>query len=286
MKMKLFLFLFVSFIFISCKENKKNIETKNILKEWIGQTIKFPDIKPFCLLSKDSILEIDNKSKDYKILLYVDSTGCTICQLRLAIWKTYIEELGDKIEFLFYLRPKTERELSAILKIAQFNYPVFIDRDNELNKLNQLPSNPQYQCFLLDSNDRIVSVGNPANNHEIWELYTKIITNRNLDKPLITSVIVGSEETEIRKLQVGKTFEIVYTLENCGSQPLVIQRVDASCGCTVPNWEKQPITAGKTTKIRVRVTPEEKGYFHKTITVHCNVINGQLVFHIKRTIED
>jgi hypothetical protein len=285
--MRLFLLLFAALIFTSCEENKKNLETKSIIQEWMGQTIKLPDIKPFCLFSKDSTPELlNNKSKDYKILLYVDSTGCTNCLLRLKIWKTYIEELGDKIEFLFYLRPKTDRELLAILKVDQFNYPIFIDKENELNKLNKLHPNPQYQCFLLDSSNQIVSVGNPANNPEIWELYKKIITGKISNKPLVTTVIVGTEQSETENLQVGKTSEIVYVLENDGTQPLIIRRVDASCGCTVPDWEKQPIIAGQTTKIKIKVTPEEKGYFHKTITVHCNVRDGRLVFHIKRKVED
>ena len=64
-----------------------------------------------------------------------------------------------------------------------------------------------------------------------------------------------------------------YTFEftNNGSQPLVIQDVSTSCGCTVPEWSKQPILAGGKGKIEVRFDPADRpGAFRKTITVRSN----------------
>ncbi|MDR2424584.1 MAG: DUF1573 domain-containing protein [Prevotellaceae bacterium] len=42
---------------------------------------------------------------------------------------------------------------------------------------------------------------------------------------------------------------------------------------------------GKTTEIKVKITPEKREYFHKTVTVHCNTEGGRIVLNIKGSVE-
>ena len=86
-------------------------------------------------------------------------------------------------------------------------------------------------------------------------------------------------------MQIGKTSEAIFVLKNTGKNLLVIQQVESSCGCTVPHWEKQPIAAGKSTEIKVKITPEQSEYFNKTITVHCNTEEGRILLKIKGMVE-
>ncbi|MDR3235284.1 MAG: DUF1573 domain-containing protein [Prevotellaceae bacterium] len=165
----------------------------------------------------------------------------------------------------------------------KFDYPVYIDRTNSINRLNHFPAQIEFQCFLLDSNNKVLSIGNPTLNPKVWELYKQIITGEEADKIPVTTVEPQQTEIKITDLQVGKTSEAAFVLKNTGTQPLVIQAVNASCGCTVPEWEKQPIAAGKSTEIKVKITPEEKGYFHKTVTVHCNTEAGSIVLNVSGT---
>jgi len=69
-----------------------------------------------------------------------------------------------------------------------------------------------------------------------------------------------------------------FAFKNTGTAPLVIEQVFASCGCTVPEWPKQPIKPGETAAIDVRYDGTDKptGQFQKTITVRANV-EGKLV---------
>ena len=61
----------------------------------------------------------------------------------------------------------------------------------------------------------------------------------------------------------------VFTFTNVGDQPLVINQAVASCGCTVPNYTKQPIAPGQ--KGQISITYDGKGrfpgHFKKTVTV-------------------
>jgi hypothetical protein len=282
--------LFVIFIplnFVSCRD-KKVVEAERIVKEWIGKEILFPDIEPTVLITVvgDSLKRSDRPLKEYKILFYADSAGCTSCKLRLSLWKTYIEELDAKVDFLFYFQPKREKDLLMEFRREQFTCPVYIDSKNELNFLNKFPDNAQYQCFLLDKDNKVVSIGNPTGNTKIWELYKQTITGKVSDK--VTATTVETEQTEItlKDLKVGKTSEAVFVLKNTGTKPLVIQQVESSCGCTVSEWKKQPIAMGKSTEIRVKITPDSSEYFNKTVTVHCNTEKGQVTFNIKGTVHE
>lgn len=95
------------------------------------------------------------------------------------------------------------------------------------------------------------------------------------------------------KEEAGRqTFDFVVT--NTGTQPLVIQNVVASCGCTTPEWTKQPIPAGAKGKVTAIYDPKDRpGPFSKTLSVYSNtkpevvvlVIKGEVVQH-EKTVEE
>lgn len=80
--------------------------------------------------------------------------------------------------FLFQPKKKDEKEIQFIIKQYGFRHPVFIDRENKINKLNNFPSKTEHQCFLLDKDNKVLIVGNPSLNPGIWTLYKKVITER------------------------------------------------------------------------------------------------------------
>ena len=81
--------------------------------------------------------------------------------------------------------------------------------------------------------------------------------------------------------EVGKvTYEFDFV--NKGNSPLVISRVQASCGCTTPIWTKVPIEPGKKGSITVTYSATGRpGIFNKSITVYSNAIEEQVVLTIK-----
>lgn len=64
----------------------------------------------------------------------------------------------------------------------------------------------------------------------------------------------------------------VFTFTNVGNQPLVINQVVASCGCTVPRYDKKPIAPGQkgTISVTYNGTGKFPGHFKKSITVRTN----------------
>jgi hypothetical protein len=73
----------------------------------------------------------------------------------------------------------------------------------------------------------------------------------------------------------------IFNFVNKGISPLVVNRVQASCGCTTPTWTKEPIEPGKKGSVTVTYNPTGRpGTFTKTITVYSNASDEQLVLTI------
>lgn len=65
------------------------------------------------------------------------------------------------------------------------------------------------------------------------------------------------------------TYEFAF--KNDGNAPLILTNVKASCGCTTPEWSREPLAPGQTGKIKVSYNPKNRpGSFIKSITVNSN----------------
>lgn len=72
-------------------------------------------------------------------------------------------------------------------------------------------------------------------------------------------------------LEKDGTVSFKFNFTNTGSQPLIVQNVIASCGCTTPSWTKQPVMPGERGFVSVAYDPANRpGNFDKSITVQSN----------------
>ncbi len=75
-----------------------------------------------------------------------------------------------------------------------------------------------------------------------------------------------------------------FTFKNVGQAPIIITKVKASCGCTVPTKPAKAIMPGEKAVIKVSYDTKRLGAFSKTITVSSNAKQKQYVLHIKGTV--
>lgn len=87
-----------------------------------------------------------------------------------------------------------------------------------------------------------------------------------------TADVLSVKETEhdFGKIPQGKPVYYYFDIQNTGAVPLKLDNVQASCGCTTPEWNKEAIAAGGSDKIRVGYNAATEGYFEKFITVTYN----------------
>ncbi|MDR1162091.1 MAG: DUF1573 domain-containing protein [Tannerellaceae bacterium] len=77
-----------------------------------------------------------------------------------------------------------------------------------------------------------------------------------------------------------------FTVKNDGAMPLVITRVIASCGCTSPDWTKEPIAPGKTGEVMVTYDPKSRpGPFAKTVSIYSNGKKGSYAITIRGNVQ-
>lgn len=76
------------------------------------------------------------------------------------------------------------------------------------------------------------------------------------------------------RIPQGRPVTHEFQITNISKEPLVLENVQASCGCTTPEWSREPIGAGKTSVIKVGYNAASEGAFEKTITIFYN--KGQM----------
>ena len=102
---------------------------------------------------------------------------------------------------------------------------------------------------------------------------------------------VASIEFETRQHDFGTipqggdgTFEFVF--RNTGKEPLILKNVRSSCGCTVPQWPKEPVNTGEKGVIRVKYNTRITGNFSKSVSVHSNAGSAPVVLRIRGKVEE
>ena len=90
-------------------------------------------------------------------------------------------------------------------------------------------------------------------------------------------------EHDFAKIPQGKPVYCMFDVVNTGVTELKLDNVQASCGCTTPEWSHDPIPAGGMTTIKVGYNAANEGYFEKTITISYNAHQTK-VLKIKGTV--
>jgi hypothetical protein len=82
------------------------------------------------------------------------------------------------------------------------------------------------------------------------------------------------------KIALNKPVTHEFKFTNSGSDALVIASVQASCGCTVAEYSKEPIAPGGQGFVKATYNAAHAGVFNKTITVNANTGGGAVVLNI------
>ena len=83
------------------------------------------------------------------------------------------------------------------------------------------------------------------------------------------------------KIKQGAPVTHEFKFTNKGNVPMVITNVAASCGCTTPDWTRDPIAPGGQGFIKATYNAASPGGFNKTVTVTSNIESGFVQLFIK-----
>ena len=102
-----------------------------------------------------------------------------------------------------------------------------------------------------------------------------------------TAAITFSEsEHDFGNIKQGQVVTHTFDFKNTGDAPLIIENASASCGCTVPEYPKEPIAPGQSGKIKVRFDSQGKqGQQNKTVNVRANTQPNITTITVKSNVE-
>ena len=90
------------------------------------------------------------------------------------------------------------------------------------------------------------------------------------------------EDHDFGNIEQGEKIDFSFKFTNTGKADLIINNCTASCGCTIPNWPRQPIRPGESSYIEVQFDSNNKqNEVTKEITVstNCDPAVRKIKFH-------
>lgn len=97
----------------------------------------------------------------------------------------------------------------------------------------------------------------------------------------------ASEHLDLGRIQQGKTPEGYFTLQNIGDETLIVEKIEASCGCTAAIIDNKKILPGNKAKIKITIDTTGKELdIDKTVTITSNdSLRPQMVLTVAVRVE-
>jgi hypothetical protein len=135
---------------------------------------------------------------------------------------------------------------------------------------------------LFSCNDAVQKV-----NKNNKKLSTDLVKNnqslKNNSKEIIQPIIeILESEYDFGIIKQGEKASHDYKIKNIGNSDLLITSAKGSCGCTVPEWPREPIKPGNEANIKVTFDSKGKtGKQNKRVTLMTNAIPNVKILTIK-----
>lgn len=148
-----------------------------------------------------------------------------------------------------------------------------------------------YNTILLSSGEGAVSTTPAAVNMPTNNPVATPPMNINQDTPPadpnrpLTNIKFAEEIHDFGDISQESENKYSFEFTNTGVEPLIIENATGSCGCTVPNYPKEPIMPGQKANIDVVYKPgQQEGPQQKTVTVTANTEPRQTLVKIKANV--
>ena len=101
----------------------------------------------------------------------------------------------------------------------------------------------------------------------VFSLPTFLFSQEKANEEKIKPLIFSERSFDFGNIPQGKPVNHMFEVSNNSNSLVTIDNIQASCGCTTPEWSKDPISLGGKTLIKVGYNAAGIGYFEKSISV-------------------
>lgn len=113
-----------------------------------------------------------------------------------------------------------------------------------------------------------------------------VSTSSSSDATTFPEIVFDNEMHDFGNVKAGDVVSHEFTFTNTGDAPLKVMQARPSCGCTVPDWSKDPIAPGEKGSVTVEFNSTgTKGVQNKSVRLTTNTKKGNEVIRFKATVE-
>ncbi|MCM1093926.1 MAG: DUF1573 domain-containing protein [Lachnospiraceae bacterium] len=277
-------------ILFSCN---RNYNFSDVVRQWMGKEINLPESMSF-ILQGDTI-DYNWINSDYKIITFVDSIGCSECQMRLPMWQHIVDKLNSSLDvdvsFIMVVETGDAESIVNLLKQNYFCLPVVIDTDGKVSKMNQLPPAQELKTFLLDSDNRVVAIGNPAFSKSVYTLYENIINGEKENNNSEASYDAITSSVRCKNIGVtfsGQTKYVAFDIINNSDEMVIVDKIVTSCDCTKASLISDTIKPESRVVLNVEhyVDSAYNGEFEREIMISFENVDLPMFWRIKGFVKN
>lgn len=259
--MRLFIILLLISTVVSCDSATQS--NRDAVSETVGRQIFIPD--NLIVRVKNDTIDCDFSDASFKLLVYVDSSDCTSCKMKLGKWIDIVNEFknitGGDLNFLMIVNSNNDKEISYYLERDNFLLPVALDKNGRFRKLNKIRDKNDYHTFLLDESDNVLALGSPATNPKIRKLYRSIISERSYQQP---EEFISQPKGVVTR---GDTTFATFRITNPDAVSYTVEELVSSCDCIeVQSLDAMP--SHGFLDVNIKMVPDTtENYFYKYVDV-------------------
>lgn len=105
------------------------------------------------------------------------------------------------------------------------------------------------------------------------------------ENPNQADISFEKETHDFGNIPQGVPATYTYVFKNTGKEPLIITNAAAGCGCTTPEWTKEPIKPGQKGYVKATYNAASPGPFNKTVTVMSNGKKSNVILYLKGDVK-
>ncbi|MDE6514255.1 MAG: DUF1573 domain-containing protein [Muribaculaceae bacterium] len=273
-------------------ENDVRQEVEACLREWIGRQVELPTDVGYFTTKGDSA-DSQFPTEEFKILRYVGRDGCSSCKLHLHIYPQVLAELKERtgcpVGFVCIVNPADMNEIRRLLwRDNSAGLTMWVDEADSLNSINIFPEIGDLQTFLLDGENRVLAVGDPAVNPRVMRLFADVLGSdsiRGRGAMALTELVAYAQEKEFGTVGAGDTARCEFRITNAGRGEFVLDRVVTSCDCTTAQLSADTIRPGQSAVLSVVFSEKDPiGEFYRTVSIFGNT-RQELMVEITGTVK-
>ncbi|MFI5220868.1 MAG: DUF1573 domain-containing protein [Bacteroidia bacterium] len=118
-----------------------------------------------------------------------------------------------------------------------------------------------------------------------FALQAQTVTPAPAENPNQADITFEQEIHDFGSVPQNVPASYTFVFKNTGKESLIITSASASCGCTQPEWTKEPVKPGAKGFVKATFNAANPGPFNKSVTVNSNAKRAQVILTIKGEVK-